>query len=333
MLPPPPGVIGSLRAGFDAVSNHWKLILFPFVLDLCLWLGPRLSVEGLLNPYVKFLFNQARNGMTSAVEFQRMAGIQASVMEVLERFNLLSLLSRLLTFPVGVSSLLAETLPVATPYGEQPVVDVSSLPGLIVLIFFLVLIGWVVGGLYFRWVAGTALGDAQREKGISVAWSIVQTLILSVIWFISLVIMMVPVLFVVTILALINSVLANGAVLVMLMLSFWLIIPLFFIPHGIFVHRQNAFHSILSSLRMTRFTLPTSGMFVLSVFLLYRGLNYLWSVPPDNSWMTLVGMAGHAFITTALLAASFVYYRDVNAWVQTVSERVKQKQTVPGRQV
>lgn len=333
MLPPPPGVIGSLRAGFDAVSSHWKLILFPFVLDLWLWLGPRLSVEGLLNPYVKFLFNQARNGMTSAAEFQRIAGVQASVMEVLERFNLLSLLSKLLTFPVGVSSLLAETMPVAAPYGEQPVVEVSSLPGIIVLVFFLALIGWVVGGLYFRWVAGTALGGAQREKGISFAWAIVQTLILSVIWFISLITMMVPVLFVVTILALINPVLANGAVLVMLMLSFWLIIPLFFIPHGIFVHRQNAFYSILSSLRMARFTLPTSGIFVLSVFLLYRGLNYLWSVPPDNSWMMLVGMAGHAFITTALLAASFVYYRDVNAWVQTVSERVKQKQTVPGRQV
>jgi hypothetical protein len=49
--------------------------------------------------------------------------------------------------------------------------------------------------------------------------------------------------------------------------------------------------------------------------------------------MMVVGIAGHAFISTALLAASFVYYRDINAWVQTVSERVKQKQTVPGRQL
>jgi hypothetical protein len=144
---------------------------------------------------------------------------------------------------------------------------------------------------------------------------------------------LVPVMIVVTILALISPLLANGAVLVMLMLSFWLIIPLFFTPHGIFVRGQNAFTSILSSLRMARFALPTSGLFVLSAFVLRRGLNYLWSVPPENSWMMVVGIAGHAFISTALLAASFVYYRDINAWVQTVSERVKQKQTVPGRQL
>jgi hypothetical protein len=77
--------------------------------------------------------------------------------------------------------------------------------------------------------------------------------------------------------------------------------------------------------------LPTSGIFVLSSFLLHRGLNYLWSVPPSASWMMLFGIFGHAFISTTLLAASFVYYRDVNTWLQTVFERVRQKQTVPGR--
>jgi len=138
---------------------------------------------------------------------------------------------------------------------------------------------------------------------------------------------------VLTLLALISPALANGAVFVMLMLSFWLIVPLFFTPHGIFVSRQNAFSSVLSSLRMARFTLPTSGMFVLSTFLLYRGLNYLWSVPPNDSWMLLIGIAGHAFITTALLAASFVYYRDMHVWLETVFEQAKQGQTISGRRI
>jgi hypothetical protein len=46
-LPPPPNVIGSLRAGFDAVSSHVVLILLPLILDVFLWLGPRLSVGDL----------------------------------------------------------------------------------------------------------------------------------------------------------------------------------------------------------------------------------------------------------------------------------------------
>jgi len=330
-LPPPPGVIGSLRAGFDAVSGHVKLILFPLVLDLWLWLGPRFSVDRLLSPYMKFLFEQAGRGLASPDDMQRIAGVQASFMEALERFNLLSLLGKLVTFPIGVSSLLVGTMPVATPYGEQRVMQVSSMLSLVGLVFLFILIGWVGGGLYFRWVSGTALGG--KEAGISSVQAIIQTFILSVIWFVGLMIAMVPVFLVLTLLGLISPALANGAVFVMLMLSFWLIVPLFFTPHGIFVRRQNAFSSVLSSLRMARFTLPTSGMFVLSAFLLYRGLNYLWSVPPNDSWMLLIGIAGHAFITTALLAASFVYYRDMNVWLQTVFEQVKQKQTITGRRI
>jgi hypothetical protein len=42
-----------------------------------------------------------------------------------------------------------------------------------------------------------------------------------------------------------------------------------------------------------------------------------------------VGIAGHAFITTALLAASFVYYHDMNAWLQTVFEKMQRKDNLP----
>jgi hypothetical protein len=101
-------------------------------------------------------------------------------------------------------------------------------------------------------------------------------------------------------------------------------VPLFFTPHGIFVRRQNAFGSIMSSLRMSRFTLPTSSMFVLCVFLLSRGLDYLWLVPPKNSWLTVVGIAGHSFISTTLLSASFIYYRDMTNWLQNVYARFQQ---------
>jgi hypothetical protein len=38
----------------------------------------------------------------------------------------------------------------------------------------------------------------------------------------------------------------------------------------------------------------------------------------------LVGILGHAFISTTLLAASFVYYRDMSNWLQNVYERFQQ---------
>ena len=325
-LPPPPGVIGSLRAGFDAVASHVWLILVPLALDIVLWLGPRLSVDGLLRPFVRYVFAQARRGV-AASEMNQFLEAQRIFLDGLQSFNLLSVAGKLRTFPIGISSLLAQRMPVDTPLGEQSIVQISSLPLLLGVAFMLTLIGWVGGGLYFRWVSGTALG--LEETGISSLRAIIQTLILSVCWFIGLMVVVVPIMFVLTLLALISPVLVNVAIFVILLLAFWLVVPLFFMPHGIFARRQNAFISAVTSLRMARFTFPTSGMFVISVVILSQGLTYLWSVPPSDSWMTLVGIAGHAFITTAVLASSFVYYRDMNIWLQTVFEQWQKTRTLP----
>ena len=325
--------MGPLRDGFYTVSSHVWLILLPILLDLFLWLGPRLSVDDLVHPFFRMIFNQARTTLTSASDLQRFTAYQSAFSEVIERFNLLSLVGKLQTFPVGVSSLLAQTMPVGTPLGSQTVIHITSLPGSLVLGFLFTVIGWVIGGLYFRWVSGIALGKASRATMISLGWALIQTLILSIIWVIGLLLILIPMMIILTILTMLSPVLASGVLLVALFFSVWLIVPLFFTPHGIFVRKQNAFYSIFTSWRMARFTLPTSGLFVLSVFLLSTGLNYLWSVPSDDSWMLLVGIAGHAFITTALLAASFVYYRDMNAWLQTVFEQCQQKQHLPAQRV
>ena len=331
-LPPPPGVMGPLRHGFNAVSSHVWLILLPLMLDLLLWLGPRLSVGTLVNPFFKLAFSQMRTTMTSSSDLQRFAVYQTAFNEMVERFNLLSLIGRLQTFPVGISSLLAQTMPVKTPLGSQDVVQITSLPGFLGLAFLFTVVGWVMGGLYFRSVSGIALGDANRVTMISLSWAILQTLILSFLWVVGLIVILIPTMVVLTFLTLLSPLLASGILLIALFFSFWLIVPLFFTPHGIFVRRQNAFYSIFTSLKMARFTLPTSALFVLCVFLLTTGLNYLWSVPTGDSWMLLVGIAGHAFITTALLAASFVYYRDMNAWLQRVFEQLQHKQ-MPAQRV
>lgn len=332
-LPPPPGIVNSLKTGFDVVSSHVILILMPLVLDVFLWLGPRLSVSDLLDPMYKAVFEQARLNLVAANDVKRLTAFQDLFNELLQRFNLFSLISRLQTFPIGVSSLAAKIMPENSPLGIQSIVQISSIAGLLGYMFLLVLIGWLVGGLYFRWVSGTVMGEAKREAEIGYGRAILQTFILSVIWFVALIIISVPIILIIMALTFISPALASGALFVMLLLSFWLIVPVFFTPHGIFIRKQNALYSIYTSLRMARFTLPTSGMFVFSVFILSTGLNYLWSVPASDSWMMLIGIAGHAFITTALLAASFAYYRDMNVWLQMVFEQLQQKKGAPAGSV
>lgn len=328
-LPPPPGVIGSLRAGFDAVSSHVALILLPLALDVFLWLAPRLSVGTLYRSLIpNWLELNNRLGLP-ALDAQTLA-------ERIDQLGRVNFLNWIRTLPIGIPSLLSgfmpDSLPVQTPLGAQGVIQVSSSLTLLGWMFALTLVGWIGGGLYFRWVSGTTLSDGV-EAGVSLFRAVAQTLFLSVIWTVGMLVILLPVALIVTVLALLSPALANAAVLLLLVFSFWLVVPLFFMPHGIFVQQQNALQSILQSLKMARFTLPTSSMFVFAVFVLSTGLNYLWSVPSSDSWMLLVGIAGHAFITTTLLSASFVYYHDMNAWLRLVFDQFQQqKKGVPTQQ-
>jgi hypothetical protein len=323
-LPPPPGVIASLQAGFNIVSSRIALITLPLALNVFLWLGPRMSIGtwyGAL--YANWITLLKQSGIPS----QNLALYTENGPLILNFVNRLNWLGWIRTLPVGVPVLmlsLPDSLPGRTPLGVQSLIQLPSFWIILGVFLLLTFLGWLAGGLYFRLVAGASLGDASREAGIGLGRAWIQTILLSVIWEIGLTALFIPIMMLVGFLGIVNVVLAQVVFFILLFFLLWLVVPLFFTPHGIFMRKQNALISILSSLRMSRFTLPTSSFFVLSVFLLARGLGYLWNAPSNDSWLMLVGIAGHAFISTTLLAASFVYYREVNKWLEYVSERLQQ---------
>jgi len=321
-LPPPPGVIASLQAGFNVVSNRIVLIILPVLLNAFLWLGPRVSVGqwygALFDSWIALL---KRNNFPA----QELAVYTENAPILMDLMDKLNWLGWVRTLPIGIPALMLDLpskFPVPTPLGIQNVVQLSSFAVMLGSALLLTFIGWLGGGLYFRIVAGASLGE--EEAGIGLVRAFAQTILLSILWGIGSIIIILPLLIIISLLSAINPLLAQAAFFLILFFMFWLIVPLFFTPHGIFARKQNAIVSIMSSLRMSRFTLPTSSMFVLSVFLLSRGLSYLWMVPARDSWLLFVGILGHAFISTTLLAASFVYYRDMNNWLQNVYERFQQ---------
>jgi len=98
--------------------------------------------------------------------------------------------------------------------------------------------------------------------------------------------------------------------------SFWLVFPLFFSPHGIFSQGQKAWKSMLQSIRLTNITFFKTGLFIMLAILVNQGLNIVWQVPPEKSWLMMISIIGHAFVTTGMLAASFVYYQDMVRWFE-----------------
>ncbi|KUK69470.1 MAG: putative membrane protein [Anaerolineae bacterium 49_20] len=61
--------------------------------------------------------------------------------------------------------------------------------------------------------------------------------------------------------------------------------------------------------------------FIFSAFVLIEGLNYLWSSPTVDNWFLIVGIFGHAFIASAVIAASFHYFLDATAFTQSVMNK------------
>jgi len=318
-LPPPPGIINSIKAGFDVISSHITAILLPLLLNLFMWLGPRLHMDALFNSFQGDMVAVWKAGGIPADEIQNLLDIYNST---IPRVNLFWLLR---TLPVGISSLLPSSGTLATPLGSPAIWQVSglSLPG---WLLFLTFIGWVGGALYYRSVAGVVLFDKSQSAGMFPA--IMQTVLVSIFSNVLLIAITFPILFVLFLVLQFSAVLANLFILFLSLASIWVIVPMFFWPLGLFMKKQNVFTSFMGSIQLTRFTLPTSSLFVLTIFLLAYGLNYLWSIPSEDSWMALIGIFGHSFVTTALLASSFIYYRDMSAWIQVVLEKLRPNQVV-----
>jgi hypothetical protein len=315
-LPPPPGLIASLMAGFDSVANHIAVILPPVLLDLFLWLGPHLRLKEFLQPLIDRMPSLAGAFPSN---FQDLSTVQTVWTDMANQFNLFVILR---TFPVGTTSLLSFNTAVLNPFGDPLTLDAGPFSGILGWAVLLVFLGWIIGAIYFYWVSRVALKSDVR----SLWTSLKQAVYLSLIWTGLLFFFGLPALLVLSVLMAVSPVLGQVVLFVGAMILVWMVMPVFFSAHGIFTLQLNALRAILKSLHMVRFTLPNTALFLLMFFVVNQGLTFLWNTPPQTSWWMLVGITGHAFVSTALLAASFVYYRDINAWLKVVLEQL-QRQT------
>jgi hypothetical protein len=141
----------------------------------------------------------------------------------------------------------------------------------------------------------------------------------------------VPLLIMLWLLSLINGVLQTVLTFLLVIPVSWLVLWGFFSFHGIFASAQNAFVSVRNGFRLLRYGLPPLGWFVMLFILISQGMDMLWRIPPADSWMMGVGILGHAFVSTSLLAASFIYYRDLNAWIESALQWFKTQKTSSAR--
>jgi hypothetical protein len=314
--PAPPKLIASFVTGFNTVANHIELILFPVALDIFLWFGPHLGIKKILEPFVQQML--AIPELQTPDMSDVLKAIQTFWTYFVEKYNLFS---GLRTFPVGIPSLMSGQVPQVTPIGPAPLVQVNTPLAAFAIFLLICFAGIFTGSWYFYSVAQKVFLKKTDFRVLSLGWNVIQVILLTIALLILLMVIMIPSLIINTLILLISPSFAQIFLLLLFAALAWLIMPLLFSPHGIFAFNQNVLASILTSAKVIRFSMPGSMVFFFVVLVISQGMDLLWLVPPDNSWMALVGIAGHAFTTTGLLAASFVYYGAAIKWLQEIVQQ------------
>lgn len=313
VLPDPPNVLKSIRTGFDAITKHLVLLLFPLGLDLFLWFGPHVQIRTLIEGLIIEMNNVSQ---MFPADFARVMEEGEAIWAVAaERINLLIALRSL---PVGIFSLLASILPIENPVGTPIFFDVTNPGGAFLVTLLIFVSGLFLGGLYFSAVRQAAIFDEVKWRPLLKDWPRVslQSLILSIIWVVFFVAVLIVGSCAATGMTFFSVTLGQVAIILFGVVSFWLLFPLFFSPHGIYSQGEKAWQSLISSIRLTNLTFMRTSLFIMLAILVNQGLNMVWQVAPEDSWLMVISILGHAFVTTGMLAASFVYYQDITRWVE-----------------
>lgn len=310
----PPRLIPSMVEGFNAIASHIYIILFPVLLDLLLWFGPLVRIKDLLLPTVL----KASEISAPAYGADSQAFLETAKemwTTILGQFNLLSSLR---TFPIGIPSLLISKGIAKNPLGSVQVIELQSADSALALILGLLLLGLVLGSLYFALIAVVTNPDSGPLKFSELLRQIMQCLLLSFILACGVLVLSIPAVCLVSTLALFLPSLGSLPLLMLSLIMVWFLLPIAFSPHGIFAHHFNATTAIANSFRLVRLSMNATGLFFIMLILLSYGLDALWSTPPIDSWMLLVGILGHGFISSGLIASSFAFYNRGMKWVQAV---------------
>ncbi|MCA1955092.1 MAG: hypothetical protein LDL12_08095 [Anaerolinea sp.] len=306
-----PRVMDSFVAGFNLVSNRIYLIAMPAGLDVLLWLGPRLSVSKLLERRFEDWLAAVSDSLSPAA-LNSLTIFQQLVLDYARQQNLLSLLS---TLPVGLPSMLAWKGGRQTPWGMAREVQLASEGGVVAAWVGCLLVGLLAGCVYFALLAHFTSPHSLRWNWLRFARQCGQALVLMGVLMGLVVVGGVPTLL---LLMLAASLSVEAAGLLMLALgaaAIFVLLPLVFTVHGVFAFGLAALDALYSSMLLVRRCLPGVGLFVLVAVLLAQGLDMLWKSSAPDSWLLLMGIGARAFIYTAILAASFIYYRSGAAWL------------------
>lgn len=321
----PPRLIPAFVAGFNAVASHIYLIIFPVLLDLLFWLGPLVRVRILFQPVIDETLQQM-TGLYPADTLAVLETSKTTILQFLEHFNLLFSLR---TFPIGIPSLILGIAPINNPLGKMQIIEMTSTSQAMTVVISCLVFGFALGCLFFSMIAKVVAGSKMHWDFEIFLKQLKNTFIIAIALLILGIVLSIPTLLLMSLVSSYLPSLGSFPIFIIGILLVWLLLPMVFAIHGIFMGQTSVWKSLVNSTHLVRRYLPGTGLFFLVAVLLGQGLDMLWSTPESTQWMSLIGILGHAFIASGVLASSFVYFSKGMEYMQERIRRDSAKIQMP----
>ena len=313
-----PKIIQAIKSGFNTIASKPYLMIPPILLDLFLWFGPAWRVDSFFKPIVQSFSNMP--SIRGAEYSELVENFQSIWMEF---FTNLDLARSLRTFPIGIPSLVALKQPFLNPLGKPMVFNLESSLGVIGLWVIFLILGFFLGSMYFNNISMQIVDiHNEKERNLkSLLRAYLQIILMPVMILIVLLVISIPTLLIMSVLSLLSPSISQFFLIMIGFLIVWIILPLVFTPHGIFLYKQNLISAMMTSISVVKTSMSQTTWFILAAFLLNEGLNYLWTSPSSDNWFLIIGIFGHAFVVSAVIAASFYYFLDATAYTQSLMNK------------
>jgi len=297
-----PGVLATIAQGFDLTSKHPWLLLLPALLDIFYWLGPRLSLQPLIAQLAAL-----------APQEGPIVAYSALLLELAPRTNLFTTLT--VRF-IGVPALMVGVAPAVTPLSPR-VFELTSWAVLAGLLAAFALLGLLLTAVYYTLIAQALHRQAHDGPPLSVidwgphvgrTWRRLVGLML--VFIVNALAVYTPLAIVGGLLMLLNSFLGLMVLMIGPVALFWLVVLMSLAPAGVAVNGRPLWPALVESVRLVYANWIPTLTLLLAIVAISTLLDWLLVLADTGGWLTLANIFGHAFVSTALAAALFIFYRD-----------------------
>ena len=297
-----PSLIETISQGFEAVNRRLWVVAILFVLDLFYWLGPRISIQPLIDRLIAFmqaLGPQAQESVRQQMQMvEQMRAVSASLnLGQLEVLNTGHTLLPTISAPP----------PPITPITWQ----IGSLATLLGIIVLLNLMGLIVTLLYQMPLADLIRGGPLTQRPARRAAQAFASLLGIVLIVLGIMLLFsIPLALVLNFATLISP--ALGSLFASLSLAFfiWLLFTAYFSFAAVIVSGVGPIRALLTSLFIVQRSFWAAlGLYLLGQLIL-TGMNVIWQMLSTYEVGLVVAMAGSAYLSCGLAAAHLIFYRD-----------------------